>query len=170
MKELAPSEQPPTNSASVLLRPAPPGEYTVTTKLRINLGVTDVRNYQQGGLIVYQGDDDYIKLAHVAIWNTRQTEFAKEMPYAGGVSYGGTLVGPPRRTTFLRIAHRIDESHNEHEFRAATRRPGEPWVWGGTWTMPLESTPRIGLISLGARNAEDPRATSKFEYFRVTAP
>ena len=36
--------------------------------------------------------------------------------------------------------------------------------------MPLESTPRIGLISLGARNDTDPRATSKFEYFRVTAP
>jgi hypothetical protein len=80
------------------------------------------------------------------------------------------LVGPPRRTTLLRIAHRIDESHNEHEYRAATKRPGEPWVWGGTWTMPLESTPRIGLISLGARNDTDPRATSKFEFFRVTAP
>ncbi|MDQ4070596.1 MAG: family 43 glycosylhydrolase, partial [Actinomycetota bacterium] len=40
-------------TASVLLRDAPEGAYTVETKLTIDLGVNTVRNYQQGGLIAY---------------------------------------------------------------------------------------------------------------------
>ena len=34
--------------------------------------------------------------SHVAIWNTRQTEFGKEMPYAGRLSYGGHHRRPAR--------------------------------------------------------------------------
>ena len=33
--------------------------------------------------MVYVDDDLFTRLSHVAIWNTRQTEFGKEMPYAG---------------------------------------------------------------------------------------
>src|SRR3712207_8752326 len=50
-----------------------------STKLAIDLGTDTVRNYQQAGLIAYAGDDLYAKLVHVAIWNTRQTEFGKEI-------------------------------------------------------------------------------------------
>ena len=45
-------------------------------------------------------DDLFTRLSKVAFWNTRQTEFGKEMPYAGRLSYGGTIIGPdgrPRR-------------------------------------------------------------------------
>ena len=78
-----------------MLRDAPAGDYTVETKLTIDLGVDTVRNYQQGGLIAYVNDDLWTRLSHVAIWNTRQTEFGKEMPFAGATSFGGMLVGPP---------------------------------------------------------------------------
>ena len=43
----------PATTASVLLRDAPEGAYTVETKLTIDLGHDDVRNYQQAGLVVY---------------------------------------------------------------------------------------------------------------------
>ena len=75
------------------------GAWTVATKLTIDLGEDTIRNYQQGGLVVYVDDDHFARLSHVAIWNTRQTEFGKEMPYAGGLAYGGTIVGPPADTT-----------------------------------------------------------------------
>jgi hypothetical protein len=158
-----------TDNASVLLREAPQGDYVVETKLKIDLGTDDIRNYQQGGLIAYVNDDRFVRLSHVAIWNTRQTEFGKEMPFAGGLSFGGMLIGPPADTTWLRLAHRVDPANGEHEFRAATSRDGENFVWGGTWTLPAETEPRIGLISLG-RAPNDPAATSRFDYFRVYRP
>ena len=164
------SGNPPANTASVLLRNAPVGNYTVETKLTIDLGENTIRNFQQGGLIAYVNDDLWTRLSHVAIWNTRQTEFGKEMPYAGGTSFGGMLVGPPAETTWLRLSHRIDPDNGEHEFRAATSRDGEHWVWGGTWTLPAGTTPRIGLISLGKQDPDDPSATARFDYFRVYKP
>jgi len=151
----------------VLLRAAPEGEYTVETKLTIDLGTDTIRNYQQGGLVAYVNDDHFLRLSHVAIWNTRQTEFGKEMPFAEGLSYGGMLIGPPDATTWLRLSHRLDPQNGEHEFRAATSRDGENWVWGGTWTLPADTEPRIGLISHGG---DDPQATSEFDYFRVYQP
>jgi beta-xylosidase len=161
----------PGNSASVLLRDAPEGEYIVETKLTIDLGVDTVRNYQQGGLIAYASDDHFARLSHVAIWNTRQTEFGKEMPFAGRLSYGGMLVGPPDDTTWLRLAHRVDPENGEHEYRAATSRDGRSWVWGGVWTLPEGTEPRIGLISHGKQTGDDdPRATAEFDYFRVYRP
>ncbi len=160
----------PNNTASLLLRDAPEGNYTVETKLTIDLGVDSVRNFQQGGMIAYVNDDHWTRLSHVAIWNTRQTEFGKEMPFANGLSFGGMLIGPPAETTYLRLAHRVDPSNGEHEFRAATRREGGDWIWGGTWTLPADTEPRIGLLSLG-RNPDDPdAATSEFDYFRVYRP
>jgi arabinan endo-1,5-alpha-L-arabinosidase len=158
------------NSASILLRDAPVGDYTVETRLDINLGTDTVRNYQQGGLIAYLNDDHWTRLSHVAIWNTRQTEFGKEMPFAGAISFGGMLVGPPAQTTWLRLSHRVDPNNGEHEFRAATSRDGEHWIWGGTWTLPEGTTPRIGLISLGKQDPNDASATARFDYFRVYRP
>ena len=157
------------NDASVVLRDAPRGRYTVEAKLTTDLGVTTVRNFQQGGLIAYVDDDHWTRLSHVAIWNTRQTEFGKEMPFADGLSFGGMLVGPPADTTWLRLAHRVDPANGEHEFRAATSRDGENFVWGGTWTLPADTEPRIGLISLG-KAPSDPASTSAFDYFRVYRP
>ena len=158
------------NNASLLLRDAPEGDYTVETKLTINLGVEEIRNFQQGGMIAYVNDDHWTRLSHVAIWNTRQTEFGKEMPFAGRLSFGGMLIGPPSTTTYLRLKHTVDPDNGEHEFRAATRREGGDWIWGGTWTLPANTDPRIGLLSLGKTNPNDPTATSRFDYFRVYRP
>ena len=157
------------NDAGVLLRPSPgPGAWTVETKLSIDLGVDDVRNYQQAGLVAYVNDDQFVRLSHVAIWNTRQTEFGHEEPYAGRVVRGGTIVGPPSATTWLRITHRLDPRNGEHELRGWTSRDGKTWVKGGVWTLPAGSDVKVGLVSHG-RSPDDkgPVATAKFSYFRV---
>ncbi|MFI5912042.1 family 43 glycosylhydrolase [Dactylosporangium sp. NPDC051541] len=151
------------NDAGVLLRRATPtGDYIVETKLTIDLGVDTVRNYQQAGLIAYTDDDNFARLSLVAIWNTRQLEFGRELPYAGALSYGGMVEGPPAETTWLRLAHTT--VHGEHHFRAGWSRDGVHWNWGGTWTFPPGPAPRIGLIAHGGDN---PQATAKFDYFRV---
>ena len=154
-----------SDNASVLLRDAPAGAYTVETKLAIDLGTDEVRNYQQAGLIAYLDDDQFLRLSHVAIWNTRQTEFGKEMPVADRTSYGGMAVGTPAPVTWLRLSHRIDPANGEHEFRAASSRDGRHWTWGGVWTLPAGTNPRIGLISHGGAGA-----VAEFDYFRIYQP
>ena len=154
-----------TNTASVLLADAPAGDYTVETRLTIDLGTDTVRNFQQAGLVAYAGDDEYLRFCHVAIWNTRQTEYGKEMPYAGGIAYGSMSVAPPAEVTWLRLTHRIAAGTGEHLFRASVSTDGTHWTWGGTWTMPAGSTPRIGLVSHGGAGA-----TAQFDYLRVHRP
>jgi len=151
-----------TNDASVLLRSPGDGDWTIETKLTIDLGTDDVRNYQQAGLVAYVDDDQFVRLDHVAIFNTRQTEFGHETPYAGRVVNGGTIVGPPAATTWLRITHRVDPANGEHELRGWTSRDGTTWVEGGVWTLPAGSDVRVGLVSHGGVGA-----TAKFSYFRL---
>jgi arabinan endo-1,5-alpha-L-arabinosidase len=74
-------------------------------------------------------------------------------------------IGTPGRETWLRISHRVDQDSGEHEYRAATSRNGRAWTWGGTWTMPPDARPQLGLVSMGGDGS-----TSRFEYFKVKRP
>jgi arabinan endo-1,5-alpha-L-arabinosidase len=143
----------------------PEGRYTVETKLTIDLGVNTDRSFQKAGVVVFINDDHHLRLTLVAIFTTRQTEFLKEMPFADGISSGSMSIGPPADDTWLRISHRRDPVNREHEFRAATSRDGKKWVWGGVWTLPADTTPRIGLVSMGGSGA-----TAEFDYLRVYRP
>jgi arabinan endo-1,5-alpha-L-arabinosidase len=155
----------PGATASALLRQPPDGPWTVQTKVAIDLGTDEVRNFQQAGLVVHAGDDLFLRLSHVAIWNTRQTEFGKEMPFADGRSWGGMAVGTPAPETWLRVSHRVDPANGEHEYRAASSRDGRHWTWGGVWTLPAGSSPRIGLVSQGGEGS-----VAEFDYVRVYRP
>jgi len=155
-----------SNDAAVLLRNPPPGSWIADTKLTLPLGEDTVRNYQQAGLIAYAGDDEFARLSVVAIWNTRQVEFGHEIPYAGSTSYGGTIAGTPGlTTTWLRLAHHVDPRNGEHEYRAGVSRDGRTWTWGGVWTLPADTTPRIGLVAHGGGT---PPVTASFDYLRFS--
>ncbi|MCG5218520.1 family 43 glycosylhydrolase [Streptosporangium sp. KLBMP 9127] len=152
------------NRASVLLRDAPEGDYVVETKVTLDLGEDAIRNYQQAGLVAYAGDDDFARLSTVSIWNTRQVEYGRELSFAGKLSYGGTIIGAPAATTWLRLAHRVDRATGEHEFRAASSRDGKAWTWGGVWTFGKDTAPRIGLIAHGGAQ---PAVPALFDYLRI---
>ena len=153
------------NDAGVLLRSVGAGEWTAETKVTIDLGVEEIRNFQQAGIIAYVDDDQFARLSHVAIFNTRQTEFGKEMPYAGGLAYGGTIIGPPAETTWLRLTHRVDPDNGEHELRGWSSRDGRSWVKGGVWTLPAGADVRVGLVAHGLRDGAP--ATAAFDYLRI---
>ncbi|WP_225755580.1 family 43 glycosylhydrolase [Actinotalea sp. Marseille-Q4924] len=152
------------NNAGLLLRDAPEGDWVAETKLTIDLGTDTIRNYQQGGIIAYVDDDRFARLSHVAIWNTRQTEFGYEIPYADRLQYGGTIIGPPSDTTWLRLTRTTDAA-GEQEVQASTSTDGETWVHGGVWTFPADADIRIGLLAHGNQGG-DP-ATAEFDYLRV---
>ena len=116
-------------------------------------------------------DDAFVKLTHVSIWNTRQTEFAKEVPAnePGYPRYGNTIVGPPGEWTWLRIvkstsgSHAPEGTYGGHErYTAYASHDGLTWTRGGTWTHELGDDARIGLVAMGGSGFE-----AEFEYLRV---
>lgn len=155
------------NNASVLLRDAPSGDWIAQTKLTLDLGETTVRNFQQAGLIAYDSDDNFARLCSVAIWNTRQTEFGREVVVTpdGRTIYGGAVVGTPAPTVWLRLAH-TRNGVGEHLYRAASSRDAHHWTWGAVWTFAADTNPRIGLVAHGGAN---PPITARFDYLRFYA-
>ncbi|HEX8079178.1 MAG TPA: family 43 glycosylhydrolase [Jatrophihabitans sp.] len=152
---------PATPLASVLTQPAPKGNYVVETKVRVTTPPEGCCfNYVQGGLVIYNDDANYLKLTSASIWNTRQTEFGKQMtPVAEGYpSYGNAVVGPVGTTTYLRIV-RIGE-----RYTAYTSLDGKRWDKGATWTQANSPNTKIGLVSMGGAGF-----SSNFDYVRVSA-
>ncbi|HEX5809208.1 MAG TPA: family 43 glycosylhydrolase, partial [Anaerolineales bacterium] len=152
-----------SNNASILFEAAPDGNYIVEAKVKLNLPAEGCCfNYVQAGVVIYSDDDNFIKLVPVSIWETRQTEFAKELAPvpAGYPRYGNTVVGAPAEWTYLRIVRR---SNNEGElYTAYTSTDGTSWVRGGTWTHQLGPNARIGLVSMGGSGF-----TANFDYVHV---
>ncbi|SEJ32827.1 Glycosyl hydrolases family 43 [Deinococcus reticulitermitis] len=151
------------NSASVLTRAAPSGDYAVQVKLRTTVPAEGCcQNYVQGGLLIYGDDDRYLKLAVVSIWNTRQIEWAKETPLGTPAvpRYGNTVLGPPGDTTWLRIVRR-GGAGGEETYTAYSSLDGLTWVRGGTWTHALGRA-KIGLVSQGGAGFQ-----SEFSDLRV---
>ncbi|WP_411699063.1 family 43 glycosylhydrolase [Conyzicola sp.] len=157
----AADQHPPAEPlASILSEPAPAGDYVVETKVTVTTPAEGCcQNYVQGGLLIYADDGNYVKLTSASIWNTRQTEFGKQMsPVPEGYpNYGNTVVGPVGDAAYLRIVHRGGL------YTAYTSVNGRDWVRGGTWAHDLAS-PRIGLVSMGGAGFE-----SRFDYVRVSA-
>ncbi len=151
------------DDASVLLRPAPQGDYVVETRLTLNLPPEGCCfNYSQAGLVVYGDDDRYVKLAQVSIFETRQLEFGKEVAAGapGFPRYGNTVLSAGAPTIWLRLARRLDGP--EEQYTASSSRDGQHWTRGGTWTHALGGSARIGLVSLGGAGF-----TARFDYLRV---
>lgn len=158
------------NTASVLVRDAPQGDYTVETKLRF----APDRDAQQAGLVLYENDDRWLKLVHSVLpLNNgngallQVSEFGKEgerptttPPTA--VANGPMFAGPTAGTMWLRLTHRLDTAHQEHEVRASTSRDGTHWSRGSVWTLPAKGPLRIGLISLNRSGA-----VADFDYVRA---
>jgi arabinan endo-1,5-alpha-L-arabinosidase len=170
------------NTASVLLRDAPKGDFVVETAVKLNVPDNPecCYNYAQGGVLVYQDDDNFMKLTNTSIWNTRQTEWAKEIfPVPEGWNrYGNTVVGPPSdfgQWTYLRIvaeeltgAERRAAGGDTHSYTAYSSQDGETWVRGGTWTHSLTDE-QIALVSMGLAPGEHNvgEYTVEYDYVRV---
>ncbi len=151
------------NDASVLHEAAPAVNYLLEVKVALDVPAEGCCfNHSQAGLVIYRDDDNYIKLVHVPIWNTRQIEFAKEVgPVpAGFPRYGNGVVGPPGDWKWLRIARR--QQGTSELYTAYSSRDGVNWARGGAWTHNLSSVARIGLVSQSGAGF-----TAGFDYVRV---
>jgi beta-xylosidase len=161
-----------TNTASVLLRDAPPGNFMVETRLQFD----GTLGNQQAGLVLYDDDDRYVKLTHTVLPLAHGggavlhvTEFGKEAERPTTtpptpVAYGPMFGGPAAAVTWLRLAYRYDTANGEHEVRMASSTDGTNWTWGGTW-----STTRVGALRIGLVSMNRTGATARFDYLRTYA-
>lgn len=157
-------ETPDSPLASVLAEPAPPGDYVVETKVAVSVPAEGCcQNYVQGGVLIYQNDGNYVKLASASIFNTRQTEFGKEVTPvpAGYPNYGNSVAGPVGDSTYLRIVHR--RVGNTDLYTSYSSLDRKHWDHGATWTANLGAHPKIGLVSMGGSGF-----TSTFDYVHVS--
>ncbi|WP_423463440.1 family 43 glycosylhydrolase [Promicromonospora sp. MS192] len=158
------------NTASVLTRDAPEGDYLVETRLELDgVGVN-----KQAGLVLYADDDQFVKLVHSQLGLQRKpgsvaqmVEFTKEAARPTSTPPAAVYAAPmwgaaPGETTWLRLAVHEDAAHDEYEVRMASSTDGETWRWGGVWTLPSDKPLRIGLVAMNTPGAE-----ARFAYVRT---
>jgi hypothetical protein len=157
------------NNAGLLFHQVPAGDsWIAETKLHLDLGEGDIRNYQQAGMIAYLNDDDFARLGDVSIWKTRQTEFGRELVARaadGATSYGGAAIGRPAPTMWMRLAYHRSAA-GEHVYRAGTSTDGKKWTWGASWVLPAGTTPKLGLFAHGDQTGVTPPPVATFDYLR----
>jgi arabinan endo-1,5-alpha-L-arabinosidase len=166
-----------SNNASVLVEQTPRGDFMVETRVRVSWPAEGCCfNFVQAGLVIYEDDDNFVKLTPVSIFNTRQTEWAKELaPVPQGYPrYGNSVVGPPGApetpptvTTsnlgeWTRIRIVRERVRGEEHYTAYTKADGGVWERGMTWTHDLGRNARIGLVAMGGSGF-----TALFDYVRV---
>lgn len=154
--------------APVLLRDLPAGgELLIRTRVALDLpteGVLPV--FVQAGIGLFGSDGPaYLKLVHVAIRGTRQTEFGIETAAGPDTSrYGSTVIGAPGDLTDLAL--RLRRQGRQVIATAYTRAEGGQWVRGGTWVHEgLGPRLRVGLLSMGGTGF-----TARFDQLRVSRP
>ncbi|MDA8303188.1 MAG: DUF1349 domain-containing protein, partial [Actinomycetota bacterium] len=139
------------DAQNLLLEPAPAGNFIAETKVALDPS----KNYQQAGLLLYQGDDHYFRLVGESNAGVDETEWAKETdvtsPYPGfscsgypantcpvygsgfleppGVSPAAKAVGGNGTWTWLRIV----KIHNL--VTAYTSLDGHAWSPGATYNL-----------------------------------
>lgn len=163
-----PDENGDPQHVAILGEPAPKGDYMVETKLTTSVPFDNscCYNFAQGTLFIYGNDQNSIKMDVFPDFDTRQTEFGKQMgPVPPNYPiYGNMIVGPAAATTWLRLVKRTRADGIEL-YTAYTSNDDEHWTRGGTWEHHLGAEAQIGI---SAENAAG--FTMDFDYVRVFRP
>ncbi len=165
VQTMGPDENSDPLHVSILGESAPRGDYIVEAKLTTTIPFDNscCYNYAQGALFIYGNDLNSIKLDMFSDWDTRQTEFGKQIgPVAPNYpTYDHMTIGPVGVSTWLRIAKRTRLDGVEL-YTAYTSNDGVHWTHGGTWQHQLGANAQIGIA---AQNT--PGFTVDFDYVRV---
>jgi arabinan endo-1,5-alpha-L-arabinosidase len=120
-------------------------------------------NFAQGALFIYGNDQNSIKADVFPDFDTRQTEFGKQIgPVPTNYpTYDHQDIGTVAETTWLRIECRHLASQGEL-YAAFSSTDGQNWTKGGTWQHQLGSNAQIGI---SAENTSG--FTVNFDYVKV---
>lgn len=154
--DLQPGDLEMTNDArNLLLRAMPQGDLSLETL--VNFWYPLSANYQQGGLIIYQDDDNYIRLGHV-FRDGMRIEYEAEINGVIQERSDAWMVDTPR----LRIERR------GNVYTAAYSASGVDWTPLGQPVTVDWPNARMGLAAYAGPATQLPSAA--LNWFRVTDP
>ncbi|WP_161606141.1 family 43 glycosylhydrolase [Microlunatus speluncae] len=146
-------------AATVLLRDAPEGDFTVET--RLSLPFSGSTGNARAGLIAWASRTESLQLAPTRTGAVRQAFLwpgADDSPWPEAIQ-----LGPSADTMWLRLRHTRQPDTGEHLFQAATSLDGRHWQWGSFWHLPADAGPlQFGLVSMGGTGT-----TARFDYVRT---
>lgn len=152
-----------TDPKNFVLQQAPEGDWVMETKVD---GSALDEQYQQGGLIAYAGDDDYVKLDYLTT-NTAGSALQRNIELRSEV--GGAIQNPQPNASpaptqgvwHLRLTKSGDD------YTGAYSADGTTWTTLGTVShasLAAENL-RIGLFTIGTAQAASKTVT--FDYFHL---
>jgi len=136
---------------NILVRDVPSGDFTVETKLDFS----PAQDYQQAGLLIYQDDDNYIKLTRVYA-DAQRVEFAAEIDQ----NYSGQVLGFSTTPVFLRIRK------TGQGYRGGFSADGLEWAKFSAYDGVDFSNVRTGLMATNSL-AGLPTIAADFDYVCV---
>ena len=151
---------------SILGEPVPTlSDWLVETKVTTSVPFNNscCYNFAQGALFIYGNDQNSIKLDVFPDYDTRQSEFGKQIgPVpANYPTYDHQNAGTVGQTTWLRIACHSIGSQGAL-YIAYSSPDGIHWTKAGTWQHQLGSSAQIGIAADNAAGF-----TIDFDYVRV---
>ncbi|RIQ12963.1 DUF1349 domain-containing protein [Jiangella rhizosphaerae] len=149
-----------------MLQPAPEGdEWTIETLVD---GSALVEQYQQGGLIVYGDDDNYVKFDFV-VDNPAGQPVARRIELRSEV--GAAIQNPqPQVTGLTQGVWHLRLTRSGDSYSGAYSADGQTWTQLGeavTNTALSSGDVRVGLFTIGTSQAAPKTVT--FDYFHVDA-
>jgi len=135
---------------NILLETAPTGDWSVVTKLTGK----PTANWAQAGLIVYQNDDNWVKMVRLYD-NANVFQFAKEI--AGTFTFQNTADSIASTTSYLKI------TKSGTSYSGYYSADGVSYTQAWTTQTASLSTIKIGLISFAGTGLN-----ADFDYLRVT--
>lgn len=119
--------------------------------------------YQQAGLIVYDGDDDYLKWGYEYDGNSAQ-QFVLVVEVGGAtVHERPTESESGLKKYWVRLTKRGDK------YEYAWSKDGDTWVVGGERAWGDGAPKRVGLLAKNGGHKDAPEADAAFEFFELRA-
>jgi PKD repeat protein/type 1 glutamine amidotransferase len=157
-----------TGPKNFVLQTAPDGDWTLETKID---GTAFNQAYQQGGLMVYAGDDDYVKFDYITDNNPgsavqRRLELRSEV--------GGVVQQPQASVTslsggvwWLRLKKEADTFHGYYSSDGTNwTEIGENGTPAPVKNSKVASGAKVGVFAFGVNQTES--KTAKFAYFHLS--
>ncbi|MFC0629373.1 ThuA domain-containing protein [Kribbella deserti] len=150
-----------TGPKNLMLQPAPAGDWTIETKVD---GSAFNERYQQGGLLAYTDDGNYVKLDLLATNAagspvTRAIELRSETSEVVGTPQPNASPAPTHGVWYLRLAK------NGTMFTGSYSANGTTWTALPSVTNAALANAKIGVFAFGADQVAS--KTAKFDYFHV---
>src|SRR5690606_30125606 len=152
-----------TDPKNLILQPAPSGDWTLETK--VDASALNER-YQQGGLMVYVGDDDYVKLDFLTT-NAAGSTVARSIELRSEV--GGTVQNPQPQVNnlttgiwWLRLKKEGDT------YTGSYSADGETWteLSAAVQNSAVATGAEVGVYAIGTNQSAS--KTVSFDYFHLT--